>query len=234
MGQGQVPLLLEEPKRGKRTPDAGRRNDRNDRNDRGERNDRGRRSERPDRGADSSERAPKKAWGERRPHDSQKPVPSTKAQALKEFPDIPMQRYKVAVGHNDEVKPGNIVGAIANEADIESCYIGHIEICDNYTTVDLPGGMPREVMEQLKKAYVCGSKLNIQPFKGESASADAPRGERTSDDSAPARKPKWADKDKDKKPKARKKVREADRKNKGKRRGNKEAQRDTKITLKKD
>ncbi|WP_456447699.1 DEAD/DEAH box helicase [Thiolapillus sp.] len=88
---------------------------------------------------------------------------STEPLPLKEFPDLEMERFIVDVGYNHDVKPGNIVGAIANEADIDSCYIGCIEIHDEFTTVDLPEGMPREVMEILKKARVAGKKLGLRP-----------------------------------------------------------------------
>lgn len=84
---------------------------------------------------------------------------------LKEFPDVEMVRYRVAVGYQHGVKPGNIVGAIANEADIESRYIGHIEIFDDFSTVDLPAGMPKPVMQDLQKAWVCQRQLAIEPVK---------------------------------------------------------------------
>jgi ATP-dependent RNA helicase DeaD len=80
---------------------------------------------------------------------------------LKEFPEIEMRRYRIEVGHQDKVKPGNIVGAIANEAELESRYIGAIEIHDEFSTVDLPEGMPRETFRALKKTWVCGKRLNI-------------------------------------------------------------------------
>ena len=51
-------------------------------------------------------------------------------------------RYRLEVGHQHGATPQNIVGAIANEAGIESRYIGRIEIHDDYSTVDLPDGMP--------------------------------------------------------------------------------------------
>jgi len=86
---------------------------------------------------------------------------------LKDFPEIEMVRYRVDVGYAHEVKPGNIVGAIANEADIDSCYIGHIEIFDDFTTVDLPEGMPKETLHTLRKARVCGRKLELQELKKE-------------------------------------------------------------------
>jgi len=90
-----------------------------------------------------------------------KPMPTEEAQSLKDFPDIPMERYRLAVGKIHDVKPGNIVGAVANEADIESKYIGVIEIYEDFSTIDLPEGMPKDTLNDLKKARVCGKKLDI-------------------------------------------------------------------------
>lgn len=80
---------------------------------------------------------------------------------LKDYPKIEMDRFRLDVGYQHKVKPGNIVGAIANEADIESCYIGHIEIYEEFTTVDLPAGMPKDTLQTLRKARICGLKSNI-------------------------------------------------------------------------
>ena len=71
-------------------------------------------------------------------------------------------RYRVAVGHEHGVQPGNIVGAIANEAGIDSVHIGRIDIFDTHSTVELPEGMPTEIYEQLQKTWVCGQKLAIR------------------------------------------------------------------------
>jgi ATP-dependent RNA helicase DeaD len=76
-------------------------------------------------------------------------------------PEAGMQTYRVAVGNEHQVKPGNIVGAIANEAGIDSKFIGRIEIFDTYSTVDLPEGMPKEVLQHLKKVWVAGQELRI-------------------------------------------------------------------------
>lgn len=89
-------------------------------------------------------------------------APEIHARPLKDFPDIEMERFRIAVGYRDGVKPGNIVGAIANEAELESCYIGHIEIYDEFSTVDLPAGMPSETFNRLKRAWVCQKKLAIE------------------------------------------------------------------------
>ncbi len=79
--------------------------------------------------------------------------------------EVGMERYRLEVGHEHKVKPGNIVGAIANEADIESKHIGRINIFDEYSVVDLPEGMPKEILQHLKNTYVAGRKINISLFK---------------------------------------------------------------------
>ena len=72
-----------------------------------------------------------------------------------------MERFRVEVGLEHGVKPGNIVGAIANEAEIESEYIGRIEIFDDHSTVQLPEGMPKEIFKHLKSVWVSGQRLQI-------------------------------------------------------------------------
>jgi ATP-dependent RNA helicase DeaD len=72
-----------------------------------------------------------------------------------------MERFRIEVGHRHRVKPGNIVGAIANEAGLDGQYIGRIDIHEDFSLVDLPVGMPREVFQDLRKARVCGQRLNI-------------------------------------------------------------------------
>ena len=72
-----------------------------------------------------------------------------------------MDRYRIEVGHAQEVKPANIVGAIANEAGIDSQYIGRIQIFDEHSLVDLPQGMPKEVFMHLKRVWVGKKQLNI-------------------------------------------------------------------------
>jgi len=76
-------------------------------------------------------------------------------------PEEGMDRYRIEVGHDHEVQPGNIVGAIANEAGMDSQYIGRINIYDDYSLVDLPEGMPKEVFDLLKNVWVSGQKLKI-------------------------------------------------------------------------
>ncbi len=72
-----------------------------------------------------------------------------------------MERFRIEVGHRHDVRPGNIVGAIANEAGLDAQHIGHIDIQTEFSLVDLPIGMPNEVFQGLKKTWVCGQRLNI-------------------------------------------------------------------------
>ena len=64
--------------------------------------------------------------------------------------------------------PGNIVGAIANEAGMDSQYIGRINIHDDYSLVDLPEGMPKEIFNILKYVWVAGQQLKISRLTEES------------------------------------------------------------------
>jgi ATP-dependent RNA helicase DeaD len=77
-------------------------------------------------------------------------------------------RYRLAVGHMHGVKPGNIVGAIANEAGVDSRNIGRVDIRDDHSLVDLPAGMPENLLQHLKQVWVVGQQLRIvedgQPF----------------------------------------------------------------------
>ena len=75
--------------------------------------------------------------------------------------DSDKQRYRIEVGHEHDVKPGNIVGAIANEAGLAGEHIGHISIEQSYSLIDLPAGMPKDIFMDLKKVRVCGRPMNI-------------------------------------------------------------------------
>ena len=72
-----------------------------------------------------------------------------------------MERYRLEVGHEHDVKPGNIVGAIANEAGIDSKHIGRIDIHEDFSLIDLPEGMPKDTFNDLSNCWVAGQKLNI-------------------------------------------------------------------------
>jgi ATP-dependent RNA helicase DeaD len=81
-------------------------------------------------------------------------------------PDIAMERFRIEVGHDHGVKPGNIVGAIANEAGLDHDYIGRIDIATAYSTVELPQGMPSDIFRRLQKVRVVGQPLKISRLSG--------------------------------------------------------------------
>lgn len=131
MSQGGTPLLLKE------IPKRARK----ERSERGERSERFDRSERSSSGRGERDRKPKRS------RDRQS--------------DIKMETYRIEVGNSHGVKPGNIVGAIANETGIDGDHIARIKIEENYSTVELPAGMPKELFQELKKVRVAGQQLNI-------------------------------------------------------------------------
>jgi ATP-dependent RNA helicase DeaD len=111
----------------------------------------------------------KESWEDRpsrdrdeRPSRSERPQKDRKPKhAFGGGANIEMEMYRIEVGHNHGVKPGNIVGAIANESGIDGDHIARIRIQDNYSTVELPAGIPKELFQELKKVRVAGQQLNI-------------------------------------------------------------------------
>ena len=132
--QGDTPLLMQNLP--KKTYDNREDRPQRDRDDRSHREDRPRREDRPER-----DRKPKRAFGS--------------------GANIEMETFRIEVGHNHGVKPGNIVGAIANETGIDGDHIARIRIEDDYSTVELPAGMPKELLEELKRIRVAGQLLSI-------------------------------------------------------------------------
>jgi len=102
------------------------------------------------------------------------------------------QRYRIEVGKDHGAKPGNIVGAIANEAGLNGKEIGQIDMHGDFSIVDLPKGMPDEVFQGLQATRVAGQKLSIAPVK----EGEVPRQQKDSrrsgekSDKKPRRKPR--------------------------------------------
>jgi len=130
--QGTTPMLLEPPKKSERPA-----------------------RERPER----AERPPRRTHdeGEQRPRRA----PRAESDGPRQ-PEVGMETFRIEVGHRHGVQPGNIVGAIANEAELESRYIGRIDIRQDHSLVDLPEGMPPEILEHLKKVWVAGQMLHMR------------------------------------------------------------------------
>ncbi|WP_267222975.1 DEAD/DEAH box helicase [Dyella silvae] len=155
IAQGNQPLLLTPPPKREFAPrEPGRERehgrDRGDHEHRGEREHRSR-----DRDAGPRDFTPRPV----RPHNTEEGK----------------RTYRIEVGHEHGVKPGNIIGAIANEAGLESGFIGRLSIRGEYSLIDLPDGMPAEVFQHLQKVWVSQQQLRIKEWDGnDSGAGDTP------------------------------------------------------------
>ena len=154
MARGDVPLLLEAAKREVRPVpfDAG---ERGPRFERGERFERHEQRDRPPRSFDG----PRPERGDRSPGFDRPQFPRKPREP--HTPDPGMETFRIEVGYDHGVKPGNIVGAIANEADLSSKNMGRIQIFEDHSLVDLPSGMPPDIMAHLKTVWCAGQQLRI-------------------------------------------------------------------------
>ncbi len=106
-------------------------------------------------------------------HTARDDAPGAAAAARADAPRPPRRRdepggrpartetFRIEVGSVHEIKAGNIVGAIANEAGLDGVYIGRVDIREDHSFVDLPEGMPREIFKTLKKTRLAGRELRI-------------------------------------------------------------------------
>ncbi|SQA99250.1 Cold-shock DEAD box protein A [Cedecea neteri] len=135
MAQGERPLILppDAPMRPRR--EFKERDDRFER--RGDRNDRGPRGDRPERGGEDRPRRERRDAGD-------------------------MELYRIEVGRDDGVEVRHIVGAIANEGDISSRYIGNIKLFGTHSTIELPKGMPGEVLQHFTRTRILNKPMNMQ------------------------------------------------------------------------
>jgi len=117
----------------------------------------GERDERKPRAADRGDKPSFESRGER-PRREERPTRSA--------PSGDMVRYRIDVGRDHGVQVKDIVGAIANEAGIESRFIGRIALYDESSTVELPAGMPGEASNALKRTRVRGVPINLRPDEG--------------------------------------------------------------------
>ncbi|WP_193015687.1 DEAD/DEAH family ATP-dependent RNA helicase [Proteus sp. FME41] len=73
-----------------------------------------------------------------------------------------MDLYRIEVGRDDGVEVRHIVGAIANEGDISSRYIGNIKLYGTHSTIELPKGMPTDLLGHFTRTRIMNKPLNMQ------------------------------------------------------------------------
>ncbi|MDP9084257.1 MAG: DEAD/DEAH box helicase [Pseudomonadota bacterium] len=169
MSQGSTPLLL--PAKAERPTETFAPGDRSrdPRDGNGSRNSRDARPASPGPRDSTSQREREPAAAERsRP--SERAAAPRAASGAETLPDrktrsrptgSQMETYRIEVGSVHGIKPGNIVGAIANEAKIEGVHIGRVDIREDHCFVDLPEGMPKQIFKELQKVRVAGRELRI-------------------------------------------------------------------------
>ncbi len=125
-------------------------------------------SAKPEREAPSRDREPRRdSFRERdsfrdRDRDSSREEREPRKQRKSSvYGDEKMETYRIEVGRMHDVKPGNIAGAIINEIGLDPEAVGKIIISEQYSTVELPAGMPNDVFQELKKVRVCGQQLRV-------------------------------------------------------------------------
>jgi ATP-dependent RNA helicase DeaD len=110
----------------------------------------------------------------RKPKREREPAADLPAVAESDFAfedDGKQITWKLAVGHQHGAKPGNIVGAIANEARLAGPQINGVDIRGSYSLVRLPANLSKSVIERLSKVRVRGQALNL-----EESNSPPPRG----------------------------------------------------------
>ena len=123
---------------------------------------------------------PERTFEVREPRErSERPVREPRERTPRDAstPEMGMTTYRIDVGYQHGVQPGNIVGAIANEADLEARFIGRIDIRDDFTLVDLPEGMPADLLAHMQTVRVASRPLRMRP--AEDAYIDAPKARRS-------------------------------------------------------
>jgi len=127
------------------------------------------RREREERDRDSGERGNRERGGrdrDRAPRERAPRAPRT---------NVNMDTFRMEVGRTDGVQVKNVVGAIANEANLDSQYIGGIRLHDNYTTVELPSDIPKETLDHLYKSFVCSKAMKLTKLQSGTLPDDRPR-----------------------------------------------------------
>ena len=103
--------------------------------------------------------------------------------------NVEFDTYKIQVGREHGARPQDIVGAIANEGDIDSRFIGQIQLFDGHSLVELPKNMPTNVLRVLQRARVRQQQMSMELAAGEQITRRPrpPGGERPAFKGAPRR-----------------------------------------------
>ncbi|WP_322820009.1 DEAD/DEAH box helicase [Chloroflexus sp.] len=85
--------------------------------------------------------------------------PRTKADARSERAERTMVRLQINLGRNDQIRPADIVGAIANESGLPGRSIGEIEIRARTSIVEVPRRAAQQVLQALNRTTLRGQRV---------------------------------------------------------------------------
>jgi ATP-dependent RNA helicase DeaD len=129
-----------------------------------ERGPRARRAVRPRPGGAHARRAPRRVLRRRRPEERGYPRTDPRGQKRRERPAEILDSTKIYVGAGRKagVRPADLVGAIANEAGVDSRSIGAIEIADRFSLVELPNEIADNVIAALRSTTIKGKRVPVR------------------------------------------------------------------------
>jgi ATP-dependent RNA helicase DeaD len=68
----------------------------------------------------------------------------------------------VGAGRNAGVRPGDLVGAIVNEANVAARDVGSIQISERFSLVEVPEPIAEDVIRVLRASGIRGKKVNVR------------------------------------------------------------------------
>ena len=74
-----------------------------------------------------------------------------------------MVRLFINIGKKKGVRPGDILGAIAGESSISGDLVGAIDVHDQYTFVEVPKEVAKDVMYGMRHAKIKGKSVSMEP-----------------------------------------------------------------------
>ena len=77
-----------------------------------------------------------------------------------------MARLFVNIGKNQNIRPGDVLGAVAGESGISGKLVGSIDMYDNYTFVDVPREYADAVLRAMKDVKIKGKNVHVEKANG--------------------------------------------------------------------
>lgn len=77
-------------------------------------------------------------------------------------PEWDVARLYIGAGRAANIRPGDLVGAIVNEAGVDARAIGAIQITDKFSLVEVPAEIADSVIETLRATTIKGKRVPVR------------------------------------------------------------------------